>query len=83
MLLKSNFLEATLETTEDIVNYMKAYLQEIYESFYNDIKIEFITNGISLVKTFQPIELCTAIDNIISNSRKKKASEIIFEFFTN
>ncbi len=78
---KSNFLEATLETTEDIVNYMKSYLQEIYESFYNDIKIEFITNGISLVKTFQPIELCTAIDNIISNSRKKKASEIIFEFF--
>lgn len=78
---KSNFLEATLETKEDIVNYTKVYLQDIYKSFYNDINIEFITNDISLVKTFEPIELCTAIDNIISNSRKKKASKIIFEFF--
>jgi len=77
---KSNFLEATLENPEDIVNYIKAYLEDIYKSLYN-INIEFISNGIQLIKTFEPIELCTALDNILSNSRKKNASKIVFEFF--
>jgi signal transduction histidine kinase len=80
---KSNFLEALLETKEDIVHYTQIYLDDIYKTLYNDIDIEFINNNLSLIKTFEPIELCTAIDNILSNSRKKKATKIIFEFFKN
>jgi len=80
---KSNFLEALLETTEDIVNYIKIYLEDIYNTFYNDIDIQFLSNNINFVKTFEPIELCTALDNILSNSRKKKATKVIFEFFKN
>ncbi|MDR3188038.1 MAG: ATP-binding protein [Prevotellaceae bacterium] len=78
---KSNFLEALIETKEDIVNYIRVYLEDIYKILYDDIDIEFISNNISFVKTFEPIELCTAIDNILSNSRKKKALKIIFEFY--
>jgi signal transduction histidine kinase len=78
---KSSFLEAIPETTEDIVRYVKVYLEDIYKTLYGDIEIQFISNNISLVKTFEPIELCTALDNILSNSRKKKATQIIFEFF--
>lgn len=78
---KSNFLEASLESTEDIVNYIRTYVEDIYKTLYNDNDIEFIDNGISLIKTFEPIELSMAIDNILSNSRKKKASKIILEFF--
>jgi signal transduction histidine kinase len=77
---KSNFLEASLQKTEDIVSYIKTYLEDIYKTIYN-INIEFISNDISLIKPFEPIELCTALDNILSNSRKKNASKIIFEFF--
>jgi signal transduction histidine kinase len=78
---KANFLEATLETTEDIVHYIKVYLEDIYKKLYSDINIQFLNNNISFKKTFEPIELCTALDNILSNSRKKRASKIIFEFF--
>jgi len=78
---KANYLEATLETTEDIVHYMKTYLNDIYQTLYSDMDIQFLSNNISCVKAFEPIELCTALDNILSNSRKKKSSRVIFEFF--
>jgi len=77
---KSNFLEATLERNEDIINYIKVYIEDIYTVLYHDVPINVIDNGISLVRKFEPIELSMAIDNILSNSRKKKASEIILEF---
>jgi signal transduction histidine kinase len=80
---KSNFLDALLETNEDIVSYIRVYLEDIYKTSHNDIDIEFVSNNLSLIKTFEPIELCTAIDNILSNSRKKKATKIIFEFLKN
>ena len=78
---KSNFLEATLETTEDIIHFITIYLEDIYKTLYTDINIQILNNKISLIKTFEPIELCTALDNILSNSRKKKASKVIFDFF--
>ena len=78
---KSNFLEALLETKEDIINYIHVYLKDIYKVMYPDSDIEFITNNLSFIKSFEPIELCMAIDNILSNSRKKKARKIIFEFY--
>lgn len=80
---KSNFLEASLESTEDIVNYIKIYIEEIYKTLYQDVEINVIDNGISLIKTFEPIELSMALDNMISNSRKKNASKIILEFYKN
>jgi anti-sigma regulatory factor (Ser/Thr protein kinase) len=80
---KSNFLEAIYETTEDIVHYIKAYIDDIYKVLYEGIDIQFLSNGISYIKTFEPIELCTALDNIFGNSRKKRATKIIVEFFKN
>ena len=44
------------------------------------IDIDIISNNVSYIKKFQPIELSLVIDNIISNSRKKRASKVIFEF---
>ncbi|MFI0478222.1 MAG: hypothetical protein ACH349_03725, partial [Candidatus Rhabdochlamydia sp.] len=31
-------------------------------------------------KRFQPIELSVVVDNILSNSRKKNAEKVVFEF---
>lgn len=76
---KAGFLEASLETEEDIVSYISKYIKNIYQVLYK-IDIEIIDNGISFEKKFQPIELCVALDNILSNSRKKNARKIIFEF---
>jgi hypothetical protein len=79
---KSNFLKAALAVTDDIVQYLYTYLHDIYSVYYPNLKIDVITNGISLIKVFEPIEFCTAIDNIISNSRKKNATRMIFEFYS-
>jgi signal transduction histidine kinase len=77
---KANFLKASLSTTEDIVLYIKNYLEEIYNVLYKDIDIEVTTNNSIFIKEFQPIELCVVIDNILSNSRKKHAKKIFFNF---
>ncbi|MCI1779064.1 MAG: ATP-binding protein [Bacteroidales bacterium] len=76
---KSGFLKATLEKDEDIVSYIKDYIRNIYQVLY-DVKIDLYGDNIKFVRGFQPIELCTALDNILSNSRKKNAQKIIFEF---
>ena len=78
---KSNYLQATLETEEDIVSYIVDYIRKIYQVLYRS-DIQIATRNIVFVKKFQPIELITAIDNILSNSRKKNASKIFFNFFS-
>lgn len=77
---KSNFLKAQLSTEEDIVKYIKDYIDNIYTVLHKDIKVDFIDNGIELVRDFQPIELSVVLDNILGNSRKKDATKSIFEF---
>jgi signal transduction histidine kinase len=76
---KSNYLKATLETDEDIVSYISDYIKNIYLVLYS-LDIQIVTRNIVFIKKFQPIELITAIDNILSNSRKKNASKVIFNF---
>lgn len=77
---KSNFLKAQLSIEEDVVNYIKGYIDNIYTVLHKDIKVEFIDNGIEFVRDFQPIELSVVLDNILGNSRKKNATQSIFEF---
>jgi signal transduction histidine kinase len=76
---KSNFLKASLETEEDIVNYIVNYINKTYLSLYK-LDVEFINNSITYIKKFQPIELSVVIDNILSNSRKKNAKKVVIEF---
>ncbi len=76
---KSNFLKASLETTEDIVAYIINYIEKTYLVLYK-INIEILNRNTSFIKRFQPIELSVVIDNILSNSRKKSAKKVIFDF---
>jgi signal transduction histidine kinase len=76
---KSNYLKASLETTENIVTYIINYIEHTYKLLYK-IDVEFINPNVIFIKTFQPIELCVVLDNILINSRKKKAEKVIFEF---
>jgi signal transduction histidine kinase len=77
---KSNFLQAQLSTNEDIVVYIRNYINNIYSVLHKDMEFEFIDNGVVFVREFQPIELSVVLDNILGNSRKKNASKTIFEF---
>lgn len=76
---KAGFLQASLETNENIVAYITNYIKNIYQVLYN-IDIEIIGSNINFIRKFQPIELCVALDNILSNSRKKNARQVTFEF---
>ncbi len=76
---KSNFLKASLETKEDIVEYIINYIEKTYLVLHK-INIEILNRDVSFIKKFQPIELSVVIDNILSNSRKKSAKKVIFDF---
>ncbi len=76
---KSNYLQASLESTENIVSFISKYIKNIYQ-VVNKLDVEFIHEDTVFIKKFQPIELTVVIDNILSNSRKKYASKVIFEF---
>ncbi|WP_044206036.1 ATP-binding protein [Flammeovirga sp. OC4] len=76
---KSNFLKATVDTEEDIVKFIVDYMNNIYSKLYN-IDIQLMNTQLKFIKRFKPIELTTAIDNILSNSRKKNSKKAIIEF---
>lgn len=76
---KSGYLQAKLETEEDIVGYISSYVKNNYAVLYK-IEFEIIGADVEFEMTFQPIELCVALDNILSNSRRKGAKKVIFEF---
>lgn len=77
---KSNYLKAMLETKEDIVGYIKDYVNNSYKTLYTKMSFTILTNENSFVMNFHPIELCTALDNILNNSQKKESKKIIYEF---
>lgn len=76
---KANFVKATLETTENVVKFIKDYIEKTYKTLHK-INIDFINDSIEFQKTFKPIELTVVIDNILSNSRKKNTKNVTFEF---
>jgi signal transduction histidine kinase len=76
---KANYLKASLESTEDIVNFIYNYIEKTYKVLYR-LNVEYINKETTFIKKFKPIELTVVIDNILSNSRKKSADKVILEF---
>ena len=85
---KANFNLKASEITEDIIAFIKDYINEIYlieDSVIDiDIKVSFIDKFESeYIKEFRPLEITTIFDNLISNSEKAKASKIEILFKKN
>lgn len=80
---KKNFLKATQDTTQDIVGFIKDYINNIYLKLYRNLEIKFF-GDVSIIKHFVPFEITMIIDNLIGNSRKKDigADKIEFHFIT-
>lgn len=77
---KGNFLKASSDTKGDIVKFIVEYFENIYKYLYNDLVVEFINSKIDYVTHYKPIEITVVLDNLVSNSRKKKATKIEIEF---
>lgn len=77
---KGNFLKACSDTRDNIVAFITNYIENIYKYLYDDINIEVINSNVKYVLHFRPIEITIVIDNLISNSRKKRAKKIEFAF---
>ncbi|MFW6047528.1 MAG: ATP-binding protein [Candidatus Woesearchaeota archaeon] len=77
---KGNFLQASQDTTDNIVKFIINYIENIYTKLFTTIKTKYINKDIEFNYHFVPIDITMVLDNIISNSRKAKADIIEIEF---
>lgn len=78
IIIKSNFDYKHINQRVNIPVYMKEYLEDISLSRKDlNIKIEKVINKYALIN---PIDLDIILDNLISNSVKAKAKQILVEF---
>jgi len=80
---KANFDVMTETITKDLVEYIKQYVNNVYyvnnikDIEKNDIKINILTNNISYICQFKPLDMIVILDNLINNSIKAKSKNII------
>lgn len=78
--VKANFRLESDTIEADLAEYIESYIREGAAPFLGsgiDLKVK--NEGASLRKRFRPMEVSIVIDNIISNARKAKATEVVFE----
>ncbi|AUD02165.1 ATP-binding protein [Spirosoma pollinicola] len=80
---KGNFLKAASDTNGDIVNFIVEYFENIYQYLFDDFNVSFINPRVEFITHFKPIEISVVLDNLVSNSRKKKATKLQIEFIKN
>lgn len=81
-LTKPELLTKSTKSLRDIVSFFSSYLKNypnIDESRFK-LKVEIIPKGTEFTVKLKPIDATIIIDNVISNSRKHKATELLFRF---
>lgn len=81
---KANFKLFTDESVIDLIKYIEEYINNIIKPMRNeDLNIEILNIYKSnFTGVFRPLEISIIIDNLISNSYKAKAKNIIIELIT-
>ena len=82
---KANFNLKATEVRMDLISFIKDYIMEIYLIDDNvidiDLKIKFVDSYKGeYIREFRPLEITTILDNLISNSDKAQAKNIIINF---
>jgi signal transduction histidine kinase len=78
----ANFRADAEEITNDLIGYIREYLLNVYggsvkDPYHNEIPIHFYSQeNINFFTTFSPLNISIIFDNLISNSRKHKSTEI-------
>jgi len=79
---KENFMAAARVTVDDIILFIKQYIYDIFKYQIEgslSIEIEDLVKE-KFVTEFKPIEVTIIIDNLISNSKKKNAKNVVITF---
>lgn len=79
---KANFNLKATEITEDLVSFVKEYIENVYREYpttkinrpYMNFKV--VTTGAKFLYKFRPLEFIMVIDNLFSNSIKADARNI-------
>ncbi|WP_029922847.1 ATP-binding protein [Nevskia soli] len=75
---QANFKLNADKIQADILQYLKEYAEKV-ATLYGDIgSAAFNDNGLSLERTFRPIDIAIVIDNLFSNSGKADARSMTF-----
>jgi len=78
---QANFRLDSDEINDDIVLFIKDYIENICSMYTGDkLQLSVETNNIDFIRSFKPIEVSILIDNLVSNSKKFKATTVNFEF---
>ncbi|MDK1706493.1 ATP-binding protein [Serratia rubidaea] len=75
----ANFKLDSTKITDDVSVYVKDYLEKISTAYNSRIQIKVESDNKKFITTFTPIELGMVLDNIVSNSKKARASLITFD----
>jgi signal transduction histidine kinase len=83
LITRAGFKKDEDKQSINVCDYFEQYIN-IYHQIYSSelsksIKVTFISNGLSIYKNISPLELSIIIDNLVSNSLKWEAKNIVFE----
>lgn len=77
---KANFRLETEQIEADLGEYVEQYIRDVAGDFLSgSIRATVTNDGKGFVQRFKPIDLTIVVDNLISNARKSRASNISFE----
>lgn len=81
IIIKSSFDYKYTDQRVNLPKYISEYLEDLDIS-YKDLKIE-CSNSFDKIVLINPIEIDLILDNLVSNSKKAKAKNILVEFCKN
>jgi signal transduction histidine kinase len=74
----ANFKLDSTKITDDICQYIQQYINTISTAYNSRIQIKVELHSKPFVTTFTPVELGMVLDNLVSNAKKSRASNIVF-----
>ncbi|MFV7425143.1 ATP-binding protein [Stenotrophomonas geniculata] len=74
---KANFRLESDQIEDDIASFVESYINDANKPFLNNISVVVSKGDVSLSKRFRPMEMAVVIDNLINNSKKAGASELL------
>jgi signal transduction histidine kinase len=77
---KANFRLSSESIKEDLAEYVVQYIEGVARAFLvGNMRVEVSGEARSTKRSFKPIDIAIVIDNMISNSRRARASLVRFE----
>ncbi|MBE8233629.1 MAG: sensor histidine kinase [Endozoicomonadaceae bacterium] len=75
----ANFKLDSTEIEDDVCLYVEQYIEKICTAYNSRINIQVEKSAKPFIFRFKPIELGMILDNMVSNAKKARASQIIFK----